>query len=78
MSKTAINKVKNGISYELNGWLYVSIKGDAEERGYAYGKLIFKEMKKVQDILNFIVYNDFGVKWEYFINICNKYYKQKI
>ena len=49
MSK--INKVKNGISYEMNGWLYVSIKGDAKERGYAYGKLIYKEMKKVQEII---------------------------
>jgi hypothetical protein len=78
MSKSSINKVQNGISYELNGWLYVSIKGDAEERGYAYGKLIFKEMKKVQDVLNFIIYNDFGVKWSYFIDISNKYYKQKI
>ena len=41
-AKTHINKVKNGISYEQNGWLYVSIKGRAKERGSAYGKLIHK------------------------------------
>ena len=76
MSNT--NKVKNGISYEQNGWLYVSIKGDPKERGYAYGNLIYKEMKKVKDTLDFIIYNDYGVKWEFFIEASNKYYKQKI
>lgn len=44
--KTHVNKVKNGISYEQNGWLYVAIKGDPKERGYAYGKLIYKENEK--------------------------------
>ena len=29
--------VKNGICYEKNGWLYVSINGGAKESGYAYG-----------------------------------------
>lgn len=35
-------------------------------------------MKKVKDTLDFIIYNDFGVKWEFFIDASNKYYKQKI
>ena len=42
-----MKKVKNGISYEMNGWLYVSIKGKPRERGYAYGKLIKEDMKEV-------------------------------
>jgi hypothetical protein len=78
MSSKNITKVKNGISYEENGWLYVSIKGNPKERGYAYGKLIHKEMKKVKDMLDFVIYNDYGVKWEVFIEACNKHYKQKI
>jgi len=77
-SKSQTNKVKNGISYEQNGWLYVSIKGNPKERGYAYGKLIYKEMKKVRETLDFIIYNDYGVKWDFFIEASNKYYKQKI
>jgi hypothetical protein len=76
--KTQINRVKNGISYEMNGWLYVSIKGEPKERGYAYGKLIYKEMKKVKEILNFVIYNDYGVKWDFFIQAAAKYYKPKI
>ena len=40
-------KVKNGIRYEKNGWIYISIKGSPRERGYAHGYLTVKE---IQDI----------------------------
>jgi hypothetical protein len=73
-----IKKVKNGISYEMNGWLYVSIKGKPRERGYAYGKLVADEMKKVQKIQEFITYFDYGVKWEFFIEVAAKHFKPKI
>ena len=43
--------VKNGLSYELNGWTYVAVKGSPKEMGQAYGKLIHSEMKKVQNIV---------------------------
>ena len=71
-------KVKNGVRYDLNGWTYVSIKGSPKERGYAYGKLIAKDMKEVQRILNFLVYTDYGVKWDFFIGAAKKYFSQKI
>ena len=73
-----MKKVKNGISYEMNGWLYVSIKGKPKERGYAYGKLVADEMKKVQKIQEFVTYNDYGVKWSFFIEAAAKYFKPKI
>jgi len=73
-----MEKVKNGISYEMNGWLYVSIRGNPKERGYAYGQLIHKEMKKVKKILEFTIYNDFGVKWDFFVESCKKYFTPKI
>ena len=65
--------VKNGVCYEKNGWLYVSVKGGAKERGYAYGYLIAKEMKKVQEMLEFSIYNSTGRKWEYFIEACKQH-----
>jgi hypothetical protein len=77
MSKNKI-KVKNGIRYDMNGWTYISIKGSPKERGYAYGKLIANDMKEVKRILEFIVYTDFGVKWEFFIEVAKKYFSQKI
>lgn len=73
-----IVKVKNGIRYDLNGWVYVSIRGGARERGYAYGKLVAKDMKQVRSILDFIVYTDYGVKWDFFIEAARKYFSPKI
>lgn len=62
-----IKKVKNGISYETNGWIYVAIKGKAKERGYAYGKLVAYEMKDIQKNLQFTTYFDLGVKWDFLL-----------
>jgi len=73
-----IIKIKNGLRYDMNGWVYVSIKGKPFERGFAYGKLIKNDMKKVKEILDFIIYNDYGVKWQFFVDCCKKYYSPKI
>ena len=75
---TELIKVKNGIRYDLNGWVYVSIKGSPKERGYAYGKLIKNDMKEVRRILDFIIYTDYGVKWDFFIEAARKYFSPKI
>ena len=50
-----IIKVKNGIRYDMNGWIYISIQGGPFERGYAYGKLIANDMKKIMKTINFIM-----------------------
>ena len=71
-------KVKNGFRQNMNGWVYISIQGKPKERGRAYGKLIAKDMKQVRTILDFITYNDFGVKWDFFINAAKKYFSPKI
>ena len=71
-------KVKNGIRYDMNGWVYVSIKGTPWDRGYAYGLLIAKDMKRVMETIRFIVYNDYGVEWQFFVDACTKYYTPKI
>ena len=42
-----MNKIKNGIRYEKNGWIYISIKGKPKERGYAYGYLCANEFKEI-------------------------------
>lgn len=73
-----IIKVKNGIRYDLNGWIYISIKGGPKERGYAYGKLAANDMKEVRRILDFVIYTEYGVKWEFFIEAAKKYFSQKI
>ena len=61
------NKIKNGISYESNGWKYISIHGKPGERGYAYGYLCAKDFKEIQTILKFIMMEAYGKDWDYFI-----------
>jgi hypothetical protein len=71
-------KVKNGHRYDLHGWTYVSVHGSPKDRGLAYGQLLASDMKEVRRILDFVVYNDFGVKWDFFIDAAKKYYSPKI
>jgi hypothetical protein len=71
-------KLKNGFSYEKNGWNYISVKGSPKERGYAYGYLSAKEFKKIQDMLRFSAYNDFGETWDFFIEACKTELKDNI
>jgi hypothetical protein len=71
-------KVKNGIRYEKNGWIYLSIKGDAKERGYAHGYLVVKELKEIFRWLDFSFYNDYGYKREMFSEITYELFSPQI
>jgi hypothetical protein len=62
-----INKVKNGISYEKNGWKYISIYGKPRERGYAYGYLCASDFKEIQKMLKFLMMEAYGYEWDFFI-----------
>jgi len=73
-----MKKIKNGLRYDLNGWIYISVYGEPKERGYAYGYLIADEMKKVVEMLEFIIEFDYGRKWDYFIDASRKLYNDKI
>ena len=73
-----IIKVKNGLRYDMNGWVYVSIKGGPKERGYAYGKLIKNDMKQVRKILDVVIYTEYGGKWDFFIEAAKKDFSPKI
>jgi len=70
--------IKNGISYEKNGWLYISVKGRPRERGYAYGYFCAPEFKKVQKMLRFMCDHEIGESWDFFIDATKKYFEEKI
>ena len=72
-----LNKIANGMSYELNGWKYISIYGSPVKRGYAYGYLCAELFTQVKQMLNFIVYETTGETWEYMIEEINKSIKLK-
>ena len=75
---TSNMKIKNGICYEKNGWLCISVSGNPKERGYAFGYYSAKEFKKIQEMLKFVCYDNFGETWEFFIEACNREFKEKI
>jgi len=60
-------KIKNGLSYEKNGWKYISIKGNPKERGYAYGYICANDFKEIQKMLGFLMMESYGIDWNYFI-----------
>ena len=78
MNKTGekIERVKNGLSYQQNGWKYISIKGKPKERGYAYGFLCAKEFTEIQKTIKFFIMESFGQTWEFFIEKINNDFKQ--
>ena len=63
-----IKKIKNGMTYEKNGWKYISIYGKPKERGYAYGYLCAEHFKEIQKMLAFLMMEAYGQEWQYFID----------
>jgi hypothetical protein len=73
---TKEEKIKNGLSYEKNGWKYISIKGKPKERGYAYGYLCAKEFKEIQKTMAFFMMESYGQTWDFFIEKVNDGFKK--
>ena len=69
-------KIKNGMSYEQNGWKYVSIKGNAKERGFAHGFLCANNFKEIQKMLQFFMLESYGENWDYFIKQISDDFKE--
>ena len=63
-----MTKIKNGLSYNKNGWTYISVYGNPKDRGYAYGYLCAEEFKEIQKMLKYFVLESYGKEWEYFIS----------
>jgi hypothetical protein len=68
--------IHNGLKYEKNGWLYISVKGDPLERGYAYGYYCAKEFKQIQTMLKFNMLESYGQDWDFFIREINNDFKE--
>ena len=64
--------VKNGFSYEKDGWVYMAIQGEAFERGLAYGSLCAKEFKEIQRMLHYFIYESYGVEWKEMVEEVNE------
>ena len=70
-----MKKVKNGMSYRKNGWLYISVHGKPKERGYAYGYLCAKDFIEIQNMLKFLMMEAYGSEWDYFVKEISRDFK---
>ena len=68
-------KIKNGLSFDKNGWTYISVRGTPRERGYAYGYFCAKSFIEIQKMLDFLIFEAYGVKWNEFIEKINNDFK---
>lgn len=68
----------NGSSRRINGWTHITIYGTPTERGYAYGTLCAKEFVNIQRMLNFFIYETYGVPWPGIIRRVMKDFKESM
>lgn len=69
-------EIKNGLRYMQDGWIYVSVKGEPKERGYAYGYLVAHEFNEIQKMLEFFILETYGKPWSHFIKEINDDFKE--
>jgi hypothetical protein len=71
-----MQKLKNGICYDKNGWKYISVSGKPKERGYAYGYFCAESFSKIQKMLHFFIYESYGIPWSKLIEEINNDFKE--
>jgi hypothetical protein len=75
---TKIPKVSGTIIEKTHGWVVAEIRGDAYERGYAHGVLLYKELRRIVKSLPFIVKKYFKTSLSNYIKVCKQEVKQVI
>jgi hypothetical protein len=56
----------------------MSIHGGPRERGFAHGFFISKEFAHIQKTLTFIIFENYGKPWEFFIDAGRRLYRAKL
>jgi hypothetical protein len=71
-------KIKNGSRTVKNGWVCLSLKGSATERGYAHGYLMATELKEVFKMLDFNFLNNYGYSREFFCEVVSELFRPQM
>ena len=61
-----------GYRFESNGWIYLHIEGKPYERGFQHGYLMAADLAESSRTLNYIMMNDTGQTWQYFIRAATR------
>lgn len=76
-NKTQKQKIKiNGRilqKYSKEGWIYLEIYGEAYERGFAHGYLLYNELNYIFRCMPFIVKNDLDKEYNEFLKFSNEF-----
>jgi hypothetical protein len=67
-----------GYRFDQNGWLYVHIEGQPRERGFQHGYLVAPELKEILRVVKFMVYEETGMKWEFFVDAAEELFAGRI
>ncbi|RKZ85952.1 MAG: peptidase C45 [Candidatus Parabeggiatoa sp. nov. 1] len=67
-----------GYRFDRNGWTYVHIEGEPEERGEQYGNLVVDKYKNILEKTKYMTYQTTGVPYEYFVKKAVELTKGKI
>jgi hypothetical protein len=78
IKKKSNHKIKNGIRYEKNGWIYLSVKGTPKECGFANGSLLGKEIEEIFKMLEFSLMNSYGYSIDFFSDLVGELFKPQI
>ena len=65
-------KIHGEILEEKEGWVSIHIYGDAYNRGYAHGYLLYKQLKRSHKIMKFLVKEDFKVSLKEYNATCKR------
>lgn len=64
--------------YEKNGWIYLHIEGNPEERGFQYGYLLANEIKESIRILSVSWEYQTALKWSWLVQKAGKILSKKV
>ena len=73
-----VTRYGEGYRFESNGWIYLHIEGRPYERGFQHGRLMAAELAETERTLNYIMMNDTGQNWQYFIKAATRLWAKKI
>jgi hypothetical protein len=63
--------------HEKNGWFYLHIEGNPEERGFQYGYLLANEIKESIRVLSVLWEYQTALKWSWLIQKAGEIFSKK-
>ena len=66
-------KVHGHINQENNeGWLQITIKGTPQQRGFAHGFLLHRQIEQAIQTLPFLVKHEIETSYKHYLNVCKR------